>query len=94
MPDSKRALSSAKRKSDSTVKPAPPADLWEQIEADLAELALPAPIPEGAFRIKDLMERFNITINQANRRLQLLQTAGKVKRYGHGKTSYYIRLTP
>lgn len=69
-------------------------DLWEQIQADVAELFLPPAIPEGAFRISEFMERLGLTINQANRRLQSLQSIGRVKRFGHGKSSYYMRIAP
>jgi hypothetical protein len=94
MPNPKGALPSSSRKGNVAVKPVPPPDLWEQIESDMAALAAPAPLPEGAFRVKELMERFGLTINQANRKLQVLQSAGKMKRFGHGKTSYYMRVTP
>ncbi len=73
-------------------KPIPPPDLWSRIEAHLAEVAI-LPRPENSFTRKEFMARFNLTEGGSYRRLQAMQRAGTVKRFGTGNSGYYMLTT-
>lgn len=65
------------------MKPKPPKDLWERLEADLKELKQDvAERPPGAFSMKDFAARFKISQCRARRRLEKLIEAGNIERIG------------
>jgi predicted HTH transcriptional regulator len=94
MPNSKRALPSARSRSNQTVKPVPPDDLWDRLRDDLSEFSEDFAIrPPGAFTMREFTERFNLTDGAARRKLQKLQRAKRIERRGStGRNVYYVHL--
>lgn len=71
-----------------SVKPEPPADLWER----LAELQSPPPRPANSFTSKEYRERFHVGATIAKDRIAKLIEAGKVERRRTGNATYYVLL--
>jgi len=77
----------------SAPKPQPPADLWEQIDAALADVA-PSK-PPGSFSALEFQQRMGIASRDtAYRKLRKLMDAGKVRRMGAGSQQYYELVKP
>jgi len=60
------------------MKPVPPADLWEFLEAENQKYAK----PKNAFTIAEYAQRFNLTASSAFTRVETLSNQGKVKYLG------------
>lgn len=81
MPRYKANLPSAGTTGDQTVRP--PADLWEQMDAICQEKFSPA--PPGAFTITEFAEKYGITHQMAETRINRLIGEGVVADVGrHG----------
>lgn len=90
MPNPKRTLSIARDTSNIPVKPIPPKDLWERMEAAMNEIT-PAR-PADSFTTEEFKQRFSLSPDKSYRRLRALREGGKIKRIGHGAATYYIPL--
>jgi ribosomal protein S25 len=56
------------------MKPVPPGNLWEAMDAEYQKKAK----PENSFSIPDLVERYKITYSEAERMTKRLENEGKI----------------
>ncbi len=74
----------------SKAKPEPPSDLWSQLEEHLAAVAAIPPRPANSFTREQFKERFKLNESASYKRLQAMQRAGTIKRFGTGRLCYYM----
>lgn len=74
------------------LKPQPPDDLWDQLDAAIAEVA-PAR-PKESFTTKELAAREHINIKSAERLIRRLLDAGRLCKHGGGNKTYYVLVKP
>jgi len=76
------------------VKPEPPDDLWNQIEAALVVAERTKNKPSGSFTAAELADHKGLTRSQAARRIAKLLVSGKVKKCGVSNGTYYVLVKP
>lgn len=81
-----RALQIASGRNNEAVKPEPPADLLQQMDA-ARELLGPMHIekPDNTFTTEEWRKRYDINNASARRQIEKLEALGKIKHIGTGK---------
>jgi Fic family protein len=78
MPRGQGTIRPPSRASDEAVKPTPPDDLWDKLDALQEHFARPI----GTFTLNEYQQRFGLKPSTAGRRLKELLKLGKVERVG------------
>ena len=68
-------------------------DLWDQLDAALAEVS-PIARPEGSFTRKEFQTRRNLSDSYSSKLLSRLVDEGKLTRHGNGCNTYYVLVRP
>ena len=92
MPRSQGAVLTTTREGELIrVRPEPPADLWDQLEALNAEASRKEQPrrPADSFTTKEYGEKFNVSDATALRRIRKMIAAGQVQREEHGSKAFY-----
>lgn len=93
MPGNSKTLQLASGPDNQAVKPVPPADLWERLDAEVSRMNAEA--PEGAFTIPMFRERYRVTEMVARRMVGNLCRDGiirEVGRFGNRNSRYFIQV--
>ena len=90
MPAKKKNLQAPSTKTDEFVKPKPPADLWERMDAELAALP-PIDIPDGAFTLEQFKGRYKLGRSAALLRLTKLEQLGKLEHFRTTQKRHFYR---
>jgi hypothetical protein len=89
MSNTKRAIQIASGTYNEPMKPEPPEDLWEQLDAAVNALENKRPI--NSFTRAEFQERRGgISASAATRLLGILQKSGKIRKEGMGNSFYYV----
>lgn len=87
MQSAKRNLQIAARSNHDSLKPQPPADLWEQLDKLCADLNMPVIVERGPgmFTATEYGHKYGIGREAAATRLRKLTDLGRVERVGIGR---------
>ena len=92
MPRSERIIFSSADKDESPrLRPEPPADLWDQLEALNAEASRKEQPrrPADSFTTKEYADKFGVSEPTAGRRIRKMIAGGDVQRHGASAQVFY-----